>query len=480
MMKGKGVKTTHREYDRFEPQWQRCADVVDGQRAIHAAGEKYLPKLTEESDTDYRARVARSDFFNATWRTIAGLVGMGFRKDPTVDLPAAIEPFADNIDLAGTSLTTMAKRLCEDVLEFGRIGVLVDHPPLPENVTAITVAVGEKLGMRPMMKVYEAKCITNWRYSQIGNATVLTMVVLKEETEVPGDSEFEWKCEDRYRVLDLDEQGFYRQRVFLPKDSGEDELLSVVYPVMRGAKLTYIPFFLTGVNGMQLSCDEPPLIDLVDKNIAHYQVNSDYRHGAHFTALPTLFLAGITEETKIYIGGSSAITASDPNAKGEFIEFKGQGLGALEKQLDRLERQMATLGAQVLVEAMRREKTATEAAINSSGENSILAAIVIAVSDVIERALRVMAEWVGASGDVVYQISREFLPVAMDAQKLTALVAAWQAGAISEAELFENLQRGDVIDGEKDLETHQEEVSVSQPPAMPKPTAPANDGAMAA
>jgi hypothetical protein len=92
--------------------------------------------------------------------------------------------------------------------------------------------------------------------------------------------------------------------------------------------------------------DEPPLIDLIDKNVAHYQVNSDLRHGAHFTALPTLFLAGIDADStgnapKILIGGSAAITSPHPEARGEYIEFQGQGLGALEKMLDRMERQMA-------------------------------------------------------------------------------------------------------------------------------------------
>lgn len=473
----KGVRTTHREYDDKLELWQRCDDTIDGQRAIHRAGVRYLPKLAQESPDDYKARVSRSDFFGASWRTIACLQGMAFAKDPAVSVPASIEPYLKNIDLAGKDATTLAKGLVEDVLEYGRVGVLVDHPPVADNVTAISLQVAEELGMRPALKVYDATSIINWRYKTIGNTTVLAMVVLKEQAEVQGDSEFEWACEDRYRVLDLDGAGFYRQRVFRINGLGEDELIEgPVYPVMRAQKMAYIPFFIIGANGIQTKCDDPPLIDLIDANIAHYQVNSDYRHGLHFTGLPTLFLAGIQQDEPIYIGGQAAVLALDPNARGEFIEFKGTGLGAMERALSSLERRMAALGAQMLVEQGAREKTATEAAINASGENSILAAIVIAVSDVIERALRVMAEWVGATGEVIYQINREFLPVPMDAQRLTALVAAWQAGAISDADLFDNLQRGDVIDGGKDFEQHQSEVDVSA--AMPKPAA--NDLGVAA
>jgi hypothetical protein len=46
---------------------------------------------------DYKARLKRSDFFNGTWRTIAGLGGMAFRKPPTVEVPSGIEPYLDDV-----------------------------------------------------------------------------------------------------------------------------------------------------------------------------------------------------------------------------------------------------------------------------------------------------------------------------------------------------------------------------------------------
>lgn len=467
-----GVRTTHKAYDEMVEQWKRASDVCNGQRSVHRAGTAYLPKLAGETDEEYTARVKRSDFFNATWRTIAGLTGMAFRKDPAVAVPAAIEPFLDDIDLAGTTLYSLAKDLTEDVLQYGRIGVLVDYPPMPENVTAISKAAQERLGLRPTIQTYGAECIINWRYERFGNATVLTMVVLKEDALVRTADEFTDESETRYCVLDLDEGGFYRQRVFRSKNNkdNKDELLSEVWPSMRGQRITYIPFVIVGANGMAGAVEEPPLIDLIDKNVAHYQVNSDYRHGAHFTALPTLFLAGIDEESAILIGGSAAVTARDPNARGEFLEYKGTGLGALENQLDRIERQMAVLGARMIADESRQAETLGATQIKRAGENSVLAAIVINVSDTITWALGIMAEWAGAAGDVEYSINREFLPQGMDAQQLTALVGAWQSGALSDLELFDLFQRGDVIDGGKDYEQHQEEVSQM---ALPAPVAPA-------
>lgn len=473
----KGVRATHKKYDDLSPVWQRCSDVSDGQRAMHKRGETYLPKLKDETDAAYQARLKRSDFFNATWRTIAGLVGMAFRKAPTVTVPKSIEPFLDNIDLAGTSLTTMAQELVEEVLEYGRIGLLVDHPVVPENVTALTKIAAEAMGLRPTFKTYGAEDIRNWRTTTIGNVTVLSMVILGECAAVD-DGEFAQVEEDRYRVLDLipNAQGAmtYRQRVFRVDKHGKDEQVGEdIFPLMNGNPLGFIPFYIIGPNGMSIDPEDPPLIDLVDRNVAHYQVNADYRHGLHFTGLPTPIVAGYQQDPtatqEFYIGSTTAWVFPDPQAKAFFLEFTGQGLAPMKAALEAIERQMAVLGARMIADENRQAETLGATQIKRAGENSVLSAIVNAVSVVLTNALDVMAEWAGSPGETVYEISRDFLPVAMTAQEMTSLIAAWQSGALSEAELFDLWKRGDIIDGAKTLEEHQAEIEIA--PAVPRPVA---------
>lgn len=464
-----GVRTTHSQYDEYKPIWDTCSDVVDGQRAIHKGGEKYLPKLKDETEADYKCRVKRSDFYNATWRTISGLVGLAFRKEPVRKIPTAIEPMMKDINLAGVALDSLVKDMVEDVLEYGRIGLLVDHPPMPDNVTAISVATAERMGQRPTIQTYEAESIINWRYARIGNVWQLVLVVLKETATIL-KSEFEAETEDRYRVLDLDEAGQYRQRVYRIDDKGRDELVEgPIYPLMNGTPLPYVPFTIVGPNGKGAECDEPPLIDLIDANLAHYQVNADYRHGLHYTGLPTLFLAGVVQEqgaAPFYIGSSEAITTPHPDAKGSFIEFTGQGLGAIAEALASLERRMAVLGARMIADESKQAETLGATQIKRAGENSALAAIVTAVSEAVEWALEIFAQWAGASGEVAYQINRKFTPVQMGPQELTALVSAWQSGAVSDSDLFANLQEGEIIATEKTLEEHQAEVDSAE---MPRP-----------
>jgi hypothetical protein len=464
------VDATHPEYDRYLPKWKRCRDAIAGQDALHKAAKEYLAPLQDESPDDYKSRLKRSDFFNGTWRTIAALGGMAFRKPPTVEVPTAVESYLPDVNMAGVSLNALAMDTLDEVLGIGRVGLLVDHPPAPENITPLSVEAAERLGLRPTIQAYPAESIINWKFARVANSWALVMVVLKESAAVPKD-EFEDEYEDRWRVLDLDPIGAYRQRVFRKDKHGKDEQIGGdIYPLMRGQALTYIPFALLGPDGRGDAIDEPPLIDLVDKNIAHYQVNSDYRHGLHFAALPTLFLSGMVAEdggnTEFRIGSRSAITSPHPDAKGMYIEFTGQGLGPIEKALDRLEKQMAMLGARMIADETKQAETLGATQIKRQGENSVLSRIVQATSEAMEWALGVFAEWAGHKGKVIYQINRDFLPTGVDAQQLTALLAAVQAGEMSSESFFDFLQRGDVIRADATFEEERERIESA---GLPRP-----------
>jgi hypothetical protein len=49
------VNSTHVDYDAALPAWSRARDVFAGEDAIKGAGERYLPRLAEQSQVDYDA-----------------------------------------------------------------------------------------------------------------------------------------------------------------------------------------------------------------------------------------------------------------------------------------------------------------------------------------------------------------------------------------------------------------------------------------
>lgn len=462
----KHVDTTHADYEKFAPKWKRVRDTFAGQDAVHAAGEAYLPKLKEQKTDDYKAYVKRAGFYNASWRTVSGLLGMMFRKQPQVEVPGAIEAYLKDIDMAGTNLDTFARKLALEILGPGRVGIMVDHPPVG-GMVPLNLAAAQEMGLRPMIKTYRAENIINWKYDRVRNHWKLVKVVLKETVEEPED-EFKVEMVDQWRVLDLDKDGYYRQRVFRRAEGEFEQVGPDIYPMMGSRNLTELPFYIVGTDGIDSDVDEPPLIDLVDVNLAHYRTNADYEHGCHFTGLPTAVVTGYVQdgETKetFYIGSTAAWTFPDPDADAKFLEFTGQGLSALRENLDRKEQQMAVLGARMIAEEKRVAETATTAAIHRNGENSVLASIALAISDAMEKALATFAQWANAAGPVTYQINRDYNPAMLDAQTLTALLKAVQLGQMSDQSLFDLMQRADMIDSEVTFEEEQERIGQVEPP----------------
>jgi hypothetical protein len=469
-MKKSTVDTQHEDYQEYQEQWKLCRNLAEGQCAVHKAGVKYLPMLKNELGEDYAARKGRTTLYNAYWRTVSGLIGMLFKRQPVIEVDASLEEMMKDINLKGMSLETFAQEIVEESLVIGRVGVLVDFPAA--NTEGMTEADVSKLNLRPTLQKYESESIINWKMGLVNNKYILTLIVLTEEFDIP-KNEFESECETRYRVLDLS-TGVYRQRVFRINDKGEDELLSEFYPVMRGKNLDYIPFQFIGAENLTSDIDAPPLIDMADLNIAHYKVSADYEHGCHFTGLPTPWIAGYRPpegSDNLYIGSSTAWVFSDPSAKAEFLEFKGTGLTALESNLSRKEQQMAILGARMLAQDKKMVESADTASIHRAGENSILAAIAANVSEGLSRSLIIFSQWTGGSDNASIEINKDYLNMPLSAQELTAMVAAWQAGAISQQTLFYNLKSGEMYPDNITFEDEQSMIEATAPVIQPIPKA---------
>jgi hypothetical protein len=443
------------------PIWTRCEDVSCGQDAVHAAKELYLPRLKDQSNDDYASYVKRATFYNATWRTIAGMLGMLFRKPLIIDVPAAIEPLLEDISMDGSPLQVFAQEVAEECFEKGRCGLLVDFPQA--DIQSATVADAQRLGLRPSIQIYEAQTIINWRTDRINNKSVISLVVLSEDSITLKDEFTEIKT-THYRVLDLFDKK-YRVRVFEVSDSGIDVLLDEKFPLMNNKPMDFIPFVFMSTDDLTPDVDDPPLIDLVNMNLSHYRTTADYEHGCHFTGLPTAVVSGYVADKgeKLYIGSQSAWVFPDPSAKASYLEFTGQGLTALENNLVRKEMQMAILGARMLEVQKRGIESADTASIHRKGEESILASIAQVISMGMTRAISWFAQWAGADHNVKFEINRDFYPVEMTPQELTALIAAWQTGGISKQVLFDNLKQGEIIASEVTFEEEEARISNSQP-----------------
>lgn len=447
------------QYKKNLSRWKRAKDTVDGTDSIKEHGELYLPKLSGQNDSEYKAYRNRAVMYNASARTVDGLTGMLFLKPPAIEAPAAMDNIISDITMTGLSLHQFAEMVAEDVLVVGRCGVLVDYPPV--NVTG-TLADAQQQGVRPYATKYDADCIINWKTTRINNTQMLSLVVLKEAALKPID-EFESESVPRYRVLDLIE-GVYRQRVFEEDKFGNYiQIGDDIIPLMNNATMPFIPFEFIGIRDNSPDIDKPPLLDLIDVNLSHYRTSADLEHGRHFTGMPTPVVAGVQLEQgqTLSIGSSKAWVFPDPQASASFLEFTGQGLGELREAMREKESMMATLGARMLAPEQKGVESAQTASIHRAGENSVLASISQSISISLTHILEWLRDWSGVSGNVNFELNRDFMPKGMTSQDLQALVQAWQAGALSYDTLFENLKASDIISSDRTVDDEKELIATN-------------------
>ena len=427
-MKPKRIDDRHREYDEHYPDWKMCEDAVKGERAIHEGGTLYLPKLAEEPDADYAARVKRTPFFNATKQTLTALVGMMFSKPAVFDKPAGLDAYLDDIDMDGTPFDEFAERGGVELMKTGKVGLLVDRPP---GIEGETVAQAEARGLRPSIKRYDAKTIINWRYARVANRSVLVRAVLCEAHE-----DYEDKI---YRELLLTEVGYIQRLWEIDKAIGKEVQIGAdIVPLMNGSPLMFIPFYIIGDG-----C--PPLLDLVQMNVHHYQVAADYEGGCHLSGLPTAFIYGHQKpvgggEKNIYVGGTTFNILPRPEAKAEFVEVTSE-FKALRQNLQDKQAMMAVLGARMLETQRPGVEAAETAAIHRKGEEAQLSALARELSQGCTKALAAFAAWANVGGDVSWRLPTDYAILGLSAQELTAVVAGWMQGGYSSRAKFDYLKR---------------------------------------
>ena len=459
--------TQHSDYAGAKARWDKCRDVIDGEDAIHAAGDKYLPKLKDQDQADYAAYVKRTPFYNATARTIDGLVGMLFRKEPVLELPEAMQPMIDDMTLTDCDFNELSEIVAREVIGIGRMGLLVEYPTT--EGAQITMAQAAALNLRPYIAQYKAESILNWRVERVNNASQPVMITLAEKATV-WLNEFESEEVDQIRALLLTETG-YLQRLYR-RDEKKDEWVQFgadIVPMMNGKALGYIPFVIFGPAHNDVAIQKPPVYDLVTLNLSHYRSTADLEHGAHFTGLPTPVITGYQagDDEKLSIGSTTAWVFPSPDADAKYLEFTGQGLAALENRLKAKEEGMAAIGARMLAP----EKSAAEAAktvqLRHSGEGAVLGSIGDMIEHGFNRILQIMADWSGIKGTVEADFNDEFIDTVLDAPAVLALVQAWQSGGISFDTLFWNLKQADFIDGERTIEQERDQIKTDGIPSAP-------------
>jgi len=422
-------------------------DCVAGDLAIKAKTTTYLPMPNEGSPDimakRYKSYLLRAVFYNVTKRTLDGLCGQIFMREPFIELPAKLAALLLDADGSGVSLVQVAKRAAHYGVGYGRAGVFVDYP---STDAPLTVAAIERGDIRPTITVYAPWQVINWRTTIRGARKLLSLVVIEEEVDSEV-STFATSKIKQWRVLQLIDDVYTVQLWRLEKGGKHEPFVTFVPRDSVGNTLSEIPFQFIGAYNNDEEVDDAPLYDIATMNIAHYRNSADYEESCFMVGQPTPVLAGLTEdwvknvlEGTIVLGSRSAVMLP---VGGTAILLQASPNQLPAAAMEHKEKQMVALGARI-VEQRAVVRTATEAGFDHTTEGSVLSSVAKNVSACFTWALGWCARFAGAEPTAQFMLNTDFDIATLTPEARRQLILEWQSGAITWDEVRLNLHKSGV------------------------------------
>jgi len=441
------IDNMHKDYIKALPDWVKCRDAAEGERAIKEKGVLYLPAPGINMDADsleYLAYKKRASFAGFTSRTIEAYVGLAYSTPPLInsDKWGDAEYIASNCDGAGTALSAQIKKSLADVIITGRGGLLVDYPAAD--------ATGDELLAN--ISFYNAESIVNWDIKQENGKKSLNWLILREDatdddSDTPGGAIL-----FQYRVLWLDDDGNVNGAVFDRYGATIGDYYKVI---AAGEPLKEIPFYLINADGTNSSTQffgvaVPPVKKVVDINLTHYRTDAEMRMAMHYHAMPQPYISGATQafidqykDEPLVIGTTEVLMLPDGATFNlAQIDFNATSFHA---ELNRLRDTAVELGARLAITTTSGVEAAETIRLKEAGDISIIASIILSIVEAYEEAVAMAAKFMGEPTiEPSIEINTDLLKPSPDAQLLSTLMASIGSGVIG-VDVVRNYMRATAI-----------------------------------
>ena len=418
------VSEKHPLYTVFHQDWKKMRDTYRGGRVVKEAGKLYLPPTgghiqdgfpTPESvgSKEYAAYKERAVFHEFVSDAVEAALGVMHLKPPVIELPDQMEFMREKATQSGESLEQLLRRINEQQLVAGRLGLLLDLP------------TEERQKVEPYIATYHAEAVINWDDSlgtdlRLGN---LNLVVL-DESGYRRKNIFEWEWLERYRVLMLGDPvadelagtAAYTYGVFENTSAGTagakgsttkgakaTNSLTFNQAVMKapsvsGQAPSRIPFVFINSKDIIPNPDDPPLLGLAELALSAYRAEADYRQNLFMQGQDTLVVIGLVSEDEgeaIRTGAGARIDLPQ-GGDAKFIGVGPDGLTEQREAIDNLKGEAGQKGGQLLDSVSRQKESGDALKIRVSARTATLKTIALAGAAGLQEILRNAAEWIGA------------------------------------------------------------------------------------
>ena len=445
-------KFTNWDYNNWRMIWMAIRHAMIGEVEIKRHGGMYLPQPEGMDDTQYAAYLDRAVFYNMVYRTVTGLTGAIYRRDPRLLRGGPkLNKMTKRISKDGLSLSVFAKVASQEMLSVGRYGVLVDK------------SKNDGPDVRPYLAGYSCENILDWSTTEIDGRDEFDFILLREFQQDRRLYRFEGseakpndtygKLFMNYRILrlvyDEDLERVVYQQEFYSAD-GEDADLTeepeISTPLIYGVPMDRIPFRFFNATTNLPEVEKPPILDILTLNMSHYKTYAQLEHGRYYTSNPVYYVSGSQEDDEYHIGPSVVWEIGDGQKAG-LIEFTGHGLKSLEGGLEQKETQVASLGGRLLGDSKTAGQSDNQVKLKDRNEQSLLLNVTTVLNENFTYLLMVFSEWLNERPDenLEFRVNQDFLIDNAGAREFRAITMMYESGILPIEIIYETFLKADVI-----------------------------------
>ena len=440
------VDSPNTAWANMQPHWGLLEALQAGTFAIRKGHRKYLPQEPREQDSSYDVRLQRSVCSPFTIRIERMLAGMLTRKPVRLDdVTDQIREQLFDVDLQGNDLQSWLFSTSRICLRYGHVGVLVDAPKAGEDG-------------RPYWIAISPRDIIGWRSELKDGKQELTQLRLSEKIIVP-DGLYGEKQIEQVRVLT---PGAFE--IFQKDQKGDFRVVDE-----GTTSLSEIPFSVAYSNRTGVLESFPPLADIAELNLQHYQVQSDLGNQLHISAVPMLALFGFPQSAEEISAGPGEAFALPSDARAEYVEPAGNSYDAQFRRLEQIESQINELGLAAVVGAKLVGETAEAKRIDRSQGDATMMQVAMQMQDLIDNCLRFHADYLQESQAGSSLVNRDFMGARLEPQEIQALLQLYTAGTITQETLLLQLEAGEVLGDEFNVQNELEATQAGGLMETPQP-----------
>lgn len=419
---------------------------------MRSAGTKYLFKMPLEDSEAYKNRLNRSTLYPALSETLSQMCGRVFYSPINTSAvnKTIVENILPDVDTEGNDLDVFASQWFYAALAYGVSFVLVDYTRVEG---ARTRAEENALGARPYLVHIKPQNVLGIHYARINGKRVITQFRYKEYL-TEDDGEFNTKTVEQINVYEIGRVRKYKANT-AGKDGAEFVMTEDIAVIANGKPLSFIPIvpFITKKTA-HFALGEPPLMELANLNIKHWQSQSDQDNLLNTARVPLLVRIGVTDDTTVKIGNS--VIDLPTGADFRYVEHTGAAINAGQASLNELEAQMRVAGAKLLEKA-DMAMTESQARDEQNKEISALRLYANRFEDAIDTVLEYIGVWLGIDSEDVGNIEISGnIDTNIDPNiSMDSVIKLQSAGIVSKQTTFEEAKRRGLVSDNVDWEDEQ-------------------------